>query len=95
MTNGTNKESKHGAGYSKYVLLVCMYLNANVNERLVIIREGLAIWQHTSGVCSRGCSNSSIESVRNVGSTIATVVRCKVARNLRNNTTQHTRGLEL
>jgi len=41
MTNGINKASKHGAGYGKYVLLVCTYLNANVNETLVIIREGL------------------------------------------------------
>ena len=64
MTNGTNKASKHGTGYSKYVLLVCTYLNANVNERLVIISEGLAIWHHTSVVCSRGCSNSGIECVR-------------------------------
>jgi len=64
MTNGTNKASKHGAGYGKYVLLVCTRLNANVNEGLVIIRDGLAIWHHTSGVCSHGCSNSSIECVR-------------------------------
>ena len=64
MTNGTNKASKHCAVYSKYVLLVCTYLNANVNEWMVIIREGLAIWHHTSGVRCRGCNNSRIQCVR-------------------------------
>lgn len=84
-TNGTNKASKHVAGYSKYVLLVCTYLNANVNERLVIIREGLAIWHHTSGVCCRGCNNSNIVC-QNVRSTITTSVRRKLSRNVRTST---------
>jgi len=79
MTNGTNKASKQCVGYNKYVLLVCTYLNANDNERLVIIREGLAIWHHTSGVCCRGCSKSSIQC-QNLGSTIAAVLSCKVFR---------------
>jgi hypothetical protein len=50
--------------YGKYVLLVCTYLNANVNETLVIITEGLAIWHHTTGVCFSECNNSGIECVR-------------------------------
>lgn len=34
------------ARYGKYVLFVCTYLNANVNEMLVIITHGPAIWYH-------------------------------------------------
>ena len=51
------------ARYSKYVLLVCTYLNVNVNEKLVVITLRLAIWHHTSVVCCRGCNNLNTERV--------------------------------